>query len=55
MARTGKAFLAVSLVILIAGLAGWIFQLMNGLVVTNMSNMFNWGLYIAAFAFMQVT
>ena len=52
MARTGKAFLAVSLVILIAGLAGWIFQLMNGLVVTNMSNMFNWGLYIAAFAFM---
>lgn len=52
MQKTGKVFFGVSLAIFAVGLAGWIYQLMNGLVITNMSNMFNWGFYIAAFAFL---
>lgn len=50
--RNGKIFLVVSAVLTAVGLAAWIYQLMNGLAVTNMSNMFNWGFYIAAFAFL---
>lgn len=53
--RTGKLFLAVAVVVTVAGLGGWAFQLSNGLAVTNMSNMFNWGLYIALFAFLVGT
>lgn len=49
-AKTG--FLAVSLLIAAAGLVGWIIQLNRGLIVTDMSNMFNWGWYIASFAFL---
>jgi len=33
------------------GLGAWIYQLMNGLVVTGMRNVVSWGLYIAAFMF----
>lgn len=52
MQLTGKVFLGMSSAMVVAGLAAWIYQLTNGLVVTNMSNMFNWGFYIAAFAFL---
>ena len=50
--KAKPTFLIVSLVIALAGLIGWIIQLKNGLIVTNMSNMFNWGWYIAMFAFL---
>jgi molybdopterin-containing oxidoreductase family membrane subunit len=33
------------------GLAGWIYQLSNGLTVTGMNNVVTWGLYIIAFMF----
>ena len=50
--KAKPTFLIVSLLIAAAGLIGWIIQLKNGLIVTNMSNMFNWGWYIAMFAFL---
>ncbi len=37
--------------LLVVSLAAWGYQIKAGLVVTNMSNPFNWGLYIATFAF----
>lgn len=52
MEKTGKAFLGVSVALFVVGLAAWIYQLMKGLVITDMSNMFNWGFYIGAFAFL---
>lgn len=52
MARSKRTFLIVALAMTCAGFAGWIYQLMRGLVITDMSNMFNWGFYIAAFAFL---
>lgn len=44
--------MAVSAALFIIGLIAWIYQLMNGLAVTSLSNMFNWGWYIACFAFL---
>lgn len=52
MQRSARRFLAISLAILAVGAVFWAYQLMRGLVVTDMSNMFNWGFYIAAFAFL---
>lgn len=46
-----KLALIVTGLITLIGIAAWIYQLVNGLVVTNLSNLFPWGLYIAAFAF----
>lgn len=40
-----------SIVVLIVALFAWIYQLSQGLIVTNMRNPFSWGLYIATFAF----
>lgn len=42
----------IAIIFMIVGVAAWIYQLMNGLAVTNMRNSFDWGLYIAAFAFL---
>lgn len=39
------------LVLVVISLAAWIYQLQQGLIVTHMRNPFNWGLYIATFAF----
>ncbi|HHY61328.1 MAG TPA: polysulfide reductase NrfD, partial [Clostridia bacterium] len=41
----------ISLACLLISLAAWFYQIQQGLVVTNMRNPFNWGLYIAVFAF----
>ena len=52
--KTSNAF-KVSAVVLaaltIAGVAAWVYQLMNGLGVTGMSNGTSWGLYITCFMF----
>jgi len=37
--------------LVVAGLAGWIIQLVQGLVVTDMRNVTVWGLYIVSFMF----
>lgn len=37
--------------LLLVSLVAWGYQLANGLIVTNMRNPFDWGLYIATFAF----
>lgn len=50
--KMSKVFLIIAIIICAIGAIGWIFQLIGGLGVTNMSNMFNWGLYIALFAFL---
>jgi molybdopterin-containing oxidoreductase family membrane subunit len=45
------ALLVIALAMCAAGLIAWIYQLNNGLAVTDMRNSFSWGLYIAVFAF----
>ena len=37
MARSKRIFLIVALAMTCAGFAGWIYQLMRGLVITDMS------------------
>lgn len=44
--------LVVGLAALVVGAAAWIYQLMGGLAVTNMSNLFSWGFYIGCFVFL---
>lgn len=47
--KKNRIALLIGALLCAVGLAGWIYQLMNGLVVTNMRNPFSWGLYIASF------
>src|SRR6056297_400491 len=42
----GKAWIGLLGVLILGGLVAWAYQLMNGLVVTGMRNVFSWGLYI---------
>lgn len=35
----------------VLGLGAWIFQIMKGLSITNLSNIFSWGLYMGSFEF----
>ncbi|MDN5362785.1 MAG: dimethyl sulfoxide reductase rane subunit [Moorella sp. (in: firmicutes)] len=41
----------LALAFLLVSLLTWVYQVKNGLIVTNMRNPFSWGLYIATFAF----
>ena len=43
---TFKATAGVLAALTVAGVAAWIYQLVNGLGVTGMSNSTSWGLYI---------
>ncbi|MDO5142491.1 MAG: polysulfide reductase NrfD [Eubacteriales bacterium] len=43
--------LLIGLVLCGAGLAGWIYQIINGLAITDMNNLFSWGLYMGTFEF----
>src|SRR6056297_2267113 len=45
----GKAWIGLLGVLILGGLVAWAYQLMNGLVVTGMRNVFSWGLYIMMF------
>lgn len=45
----GKAWLGALAVLILAGFVAWVYQLMNGLAVTGMRNVFSWGLYIMMF------
>lgn len=38
-------------VLMLLGLVAWVFQFLEGLVLTNMRNSYTWGLYIAGLAF----
>lgn len=49
--RKNNLSLVLFLILLVISLAAWAYQLQGGLIVTNMRNPFNWGLYIATFAF----
>ena len=52
--KTSNAFkitAAVLAVLTVAGVAAWIYQLMDGLGVTGMNNGTSWGLYITCFMF----
>jgi len=46
-----SAAISVLLVVAFAGLGVWLYQIQQGLIVTNMRNPFSWGLYIAMWAF----
>ena len=46
---TFKATAGVLAALTVAGVAAWIYQLVNGLGVTGMSNSTSWGLYITCF------
>ena len=48
---TGKAWLAVLAILFVAGFGAWVYQLMEGLIVTGMNNVFAWALYIMLFVF----
>lgn len=49
--RKSNLAVGLSLVLVAVSLVAWIYQIRQGLVVTHMRNPFNWGLYIATFAF----
>lgn len=51
MSNFRKLALSVTGAFMCAGFIAWLYQINNGLAVTNMSNSFSWGLYIAGFAF----
>lgn len=46
-----KVTLIALAILVLTGFSCWVFQLMNGLGVTGMSNATSWGLYIAMFMF----
>ncbi|AFK19900.1 molybdopterin oxidoreductase [Haloferax mediterranei ATCC 33500] len=46
---TGKLWLGLLSVLVVAGVAAWMYQLTTGLVATGMRNVFSWGLYIMMF------
>ena len=46
-----KATYGVLGALVVAGVAAWIYQLVNGLGVTGMNNGVSWGLYITCFMF----
>lgn len=41
----------IGLLLCAAGLGAWIYQIMNGLQITDMNNLFSWGLYMGTFEF----
>ena len=47
----GKVWLGTLVVLVVAGLFAWFYQLSEGLAVTGMNNVFSWGLYIMLFVF----
>ncbi len=48
-----KAFpaLGIGALLCLIGLAAWAFQIVNGLMITNLNNLFSWGLYMGSFEF----
>jgi molybdopterin-containing oxidoreductase family membrane subunit len=62
MASLAKTFkplelgvMGILLALAVIGLVTWGYQISQGLIVTNMRNIFPWGLYIATFAFLVGT
>ncbi|MFV0436876.1 MAG: NrfD/PsrC family molybdoenzyme membrane anchor subunit [Desulfopila sp.] len=51
MSRTMRIGLTVSGVLFLVAFATWIYQLKEGLILTNMQNAYSWGLYISGLAF----
>lgn len=49
--RFSKTWIIVFAVLAVIGVGCWIFQLLNGLQVTGMSNVNSWGIYIIMFMF----
>ncbi len=51
LGRTGRGWLAALTLLVLWGLAAWIYQLTQGLIATGMRDVVSWGLYIFTFAF----
>ncbi|HZO62240.1 MAG TPA: NrfD/PsrC family molybdoenzyme membrane anchor subunit [Gaiellaceae bacterium] len=50
--RLGRGFVAALGLLVLWGLAAWIYQLTQGLIATGMRDLVSWGLYIFTFAFL---
>lgn len=48
---TRKIAMLLAAVLMMAGLAAWLYQYREGLVLTHMRNSYSWGLYISGLAF----
>ncbi|MEW6115943.1 MAG: NrfD/PsrC family molybdoenzyme membrane anchor subunit [Nitrospirota bacterium] len=51
MEKNYRSAVAILTAVALLGAAAWIFQLYQGMIVTNMRNPFSWGLYVATWAF----
>jgi molybdopterin-containing oxidoreductase family membrane subunit len=49
---TNIVLLGVLVALIIAGIATWVYQMIQGLQITGLSNPISWGLYIISFAFL---
>lgn len=49
--KKNNSVLIIALLLSLMGILAWGYQISRGLIVTNMNNLFSWGLYIATFAF----
>lgn len=49
--KKGTLTFLVGAALSVLGLGAWIFQIMKGLSITNLSNIFSWGLYMGSFEF----
>ncbi|MCZ7372624.1 MAG: polysulfide reductase NrfD [Candidatus Methanoperedens sp.] len=51
MANLRKTSLIVAALFMAAGFVAWLYQFQEGLILTDLSNSFSWGLYISGLAF----
>lgn len=51
MSRSLKVLISVLSVVVLVGVAAWVYQLWRGLAVTAMTDYFSWGIYIINFVF----
>ena len=49
--RKKYGLLLTGLILCAVGLAAWVYQMMSGLAITDLSNSFSWGLYMGSFEF----
>src|SRR3989304_5474881 len=51
MANLRKTSLVVAALFMAAGFVAWLYQFQEGLILTDLSNSFSWGLYVSGLAF----
>src|SRR5512139_4171647 len=51
LSRRGLLAMAAFALVMAFAAAAYVVQFLNGLIVTNLSNLFSWGLYVSGVAF----